>query len=200
VPVQGPAIETAGTLSSWPPRAARSFLETLSDSLDAKLDNIFAARDRDNMNPTIDALLPIYDEHPQNSRVLYELGGAYDTAGDEAVALGFYERAIEKGLAGDIRRRCYIQYGSTLRNLGRIDESLEIFSRARTEFPESVALGAFEALTLHAAGRLNTALATLLGLLADHVNTPELDRYKPALRGNAEYLLSLDAKSTGTTQ
>ena len=172
----------------------------MSDSLDATLDNIFAVRDRDNMNPTIDALLPIYGEHPENPRVLYELGGAYDTAGEEATALDFYERAMEKGLAGDIRRRCYVQYGSTLRNLGRIDESLEVFSRARIEFPESVALGAFEALTLQAAGRLNTALATLLGLLAEHVNASELDRYKPALRGNAEYLLSLDAGSTGTNQ
>ncbi len=93
-----------------------------------------------------------------------------------------------------IRRRCFLQYGSTLRNLGRIDDSLRAFARARAEFPESVALGAFEALTFHADGRPNTALASLLVLLADHVDAPELDRYKPALRGNAHYLASLDAE------
>jgi tetratricopeptide (TPR) repeat protein len=144
--------------------------------------------------PTIAALLSLYDEHPENQRVLYELGGAYDTAGEEATALGFYERSMEKGLVGDVRRRCYLQYGSTLRNLGRIDESVEVFARARTEFPDSVALGAFEALTLHAAGLVNTALASLLELLADHVDVAELGRYKPALRGNAENLLSLNAQ------
>jgi len=165
----------------------------VTTALYARLDGIFAARDRADMAPTIAALVPIHDEHPNDPRVLYELAGAYDTAGEEATALGFYERAMASGLAGDIRRRCYLQYGSTLRNLGRIDESVAVFARARAEFPESVALGAFEALTFHAAGRPNTALASLLELLADHVDAPELDRYKPALRGNAEYLLSLDA-------
>lgn len=166
----------------------------MTDTLDAQLDAIFAARDRADMGPTIAALLPIAGEHPHHPRVLYELGGAYDTAGEEAKALDLYERAMELGLAGDIRRRCFLQYGSTLRNLGRLDDSLDVFARARTEFPDSVALGAFEALTLHAAGRADTALAALLELLADHVDATELTRYKPALRGNAEYLRSLDAE------
>jgi tetratricopeptide (TPR) repeat protein len=172
----------------------------MTDALEAQLDSIFAARDRENMGPTIDALLPLYKEHPDNPRVLYEVGGAYDTAGEEATALGFYERSMEKGLAGDIRRRCYLQYGSTLRNLGRIDESLRVFAQARIEFSDSVALGAFEALTFHAAGRVNTALASLLDLLAEHVDAPELERYKPALRGNAKYLLYLEAKSPEKNQ
>jgi hypothetical protein len=55
-----------------------------------------------------------------------------------------------------------------------------------------VSLGVFEALTLHAAGRSNTALGSLLDLLADHVHSDELERYKPAMRGNAEFLSSLD--------
>ncbi|WP_275087545.1 MULTISPECIES: hypothetical protein [unclassified Microbacterium] len=40
---------------------------------------------------------------------------------------------------------------------------------------------------------MNRALGTLLALLADHVHAGELDRYKQAMRGNAEYLISLDA-------
>jgi tetratricopeptide (TPR) repeat protein len=169
------------------------FGSTVSNELLDELDRIFAARDRDNMAPTIAALVPIYEEHPHDPRVLYEVGGAYDTAGDEQTALGFYEKAMSAGLAGDVRRRCYLQYGSTLRNLGRIDESLTLFAEARREFPDSAALGVFESLTLHAAGKLNTALGSLLRLLADHVNSEDLDRYKPAMRGNADYLASLDA-------
>lgn len=166
----------------------------MSDAIDARLDAIFAARNREDMQPTIDALLPIHEEHPEHPRVLYELGGVYDTAGAEATALSFYERAMERGLTGDLRRRCSLQYGSTLRNLGRIDDSLRAFARARAEFPDSVALEAFEALTFHADGRPNTALASLLVLLAEHVDAPDLERYKPALRGNADYLASLDAE------
>ena len=165
----------------------------MNDELYAELDRIFAARNREDMAPTIAALRPILEQHPHNARVLYEMGGAYDTDGQESKALGFYERAMEAGLDGDLRRRCYLQHGSTLRNLGRIDDSLVIFARARDEFPDSVALGAFEALSLHAAGRASSALASLLLLLADHVDAEELDRYKPAMRGNAEYLASLDA-------
>lgn len=168
----------------------------MSADLHNELDRIFAARDRNNMDPTIAALLPLYEQHPHNPRVLYEVGGAYDTAGDEATALGFYERAMTEGLQGDVRRRCYLQYGSTLRNLGRLNESVTVFARARREFPDSVALGAFESLTLHAAGQANTALGSLLALIAEDVHTEELDRYKPAMRGNAEYLASLDSSAT----
>ena len=148
------------------------------------------------MAPTIAALLPLYERNPAHARVLYELGGAYDTAGEEAAAVGFYERAMNEGLAGDIRRRCFLQYGSTLRNLGRIDESLALFARARHEFPGSASLAAFEALTLHTAGRAGAALGSLLTVLADHVDSDDLNRYKPALRGNAEYLASLDAATS----
>jgi tetratricopeptide (TPR) repeat protein len=165
----------------------------MTDELHAELDRIFAARNRDDMAPTIAALRPILNQHPHDPRVLYEVGGAYDTDGQESIALDFYERAMKAGLDGDLRRRCYLQYASTLRNLGRIDDSLAVFARAREEYPDSVALGAFEALSLHAAGRANTALARLLLLLADHVDMEELERYKPAMRGNADYLASLDA-------
>lgn len=163
-----------------------------------ELDRIFAARDRSDMAPTIAALQPLYREHPRDARVLYEIGGAYDTAGDESTALDFYERAMNEGLDGDLRRRCFLQYGSTLRNVGRVDDSLALFAKARAEFPDSVALGAFEALSLHAAGRLNSALASLLLLLAEHVDGEDLNRYKPAMRGNAEYLDALDGAAPST--
>lgn len=101
---------------------------------------IFDARDRANMQPTIDAFLEVLRDHPAEPEVLYEVGGAYDTAGQEDVAATYYERALARGLEGETLRRCYLQYGSTLRNLGRIDESLAVFSRARCEFPASLSL------------------------------------------------------------
>jgi len=157
-------------------------------TLDDELDAIFAARDRDDMAPTIAALLPIYERHPENARVLYEVGGAYDTAGEEETAVGFYERAIAAGLEGDLARRCAVQYGSTLRNLGRYAESLEVFARARRQHPGSPSLATLEALTRHAAGETDAAFAGLLDVIADHVDSPDIDRYKAALRGNADYL------------
>ncbi|MEG9248354.1 tetratricopeptide repeat protein [Arthrobacter sp. Soc17.1.1.1] len=154
-------------------------------TLNDELDRIVERRDRDNMQPTIDALLPLYAAHPENARVLYEVGGAYDTAGQEDIARGFYEKALAAGLDGDVLRRCYVQYGSTLRNLGAYDESLEVFRAARTAFPGSPALSAFEAITLHAAGRPDASVAALLDLVVGFVSTPDIERYKPALSGNA---------------
>ena len=164
---------------------------------EAELEALLAARNRDDMGPTIAALLDVERRFPGNARVLYEVGGAYDTAGQEETAAGYYERALAAGLDADVLRRCCLQYGSTLRNLGRLEESLAVFSRARRDYPDSVSLGVFEALTLHAAGRADRALGSLLALLADNVCAPDLDRYRPALRGNAGYLMSLDAAAAG---
>ncbi|MCQ1945242.1 tetratricopeptide repeat protein [Arthrobacter sp. zg-Y1116] len=160
--------------------------------LEAELRQLFAARNREDMAPTIAALLDVRDRYPDNARVRYEVGGAYDTAGEEATAAGYYEQALALGLEGDVLRRCYLQYGSTLRLLGRSEESLAVFARARQSFPGSVSLGVFEALTLHAAGKANAALAGLLVLLAENVSSEDLERYLPALHGNAAYLASLD--------
>ena len=44
--------------------------------MNEELDRIFAGRDRNDMQPTLDALSPILDEHPENARVLYEVGGS----------------------------------------------------------------------------------------------------------------------------
>lgn len=120
------------------------------------------------------------------------MGGAYDTAGHEETAKGFYERALAAGLEGDLLRRCYVQYGSTLRNLGEYEKSREVFATARGAFPESAALGAFEAITLHAAGQLDAAVASLLDLVVEFVPSPDIDRYKAAISGNAAYIRSLE--------
>ncbi|OUM42652.1 tetratricopeptide repeat protein [Arthrobacter sedimenti] len=160
---------------------------TLGDELDL----IFERRDRDNMQPTIDALLPYYASHPENARVLYEVGGAYDTAGQEDIARAFYEKALAAGLEDDLLRRCYVQYGSTLRNLGEYEASLEVFRAARAAFPRSPAIAAFEAITLHAAGQSDKSVAFLLDLVVNFVRTPDIERYEAAISGNAAYIRAL---------
>ncbi|WP_104116114.1 tetratricopeptide repeat protein [Arthrobacter sp. B1805] len=161
-------------------------------TLDEELDGIVARRNRDDMQPTIDALLPFLASHPENARVLYEVGGAYDTAGQEDLARRFYERALAAGLEGDLLRRCYVQYGSTLRNLGEYEASGDVFRRARSAFPGSPAPAVFEAITQHAAGTPNEAFASLLEVVVDFVSTPEIDRYRAAISANAAYIRSLE--------
>lgn len=160
-----------------------------------RLREIFDARDRENMQPTIDAFLAVLAEHPDDAAVLYDVGGAYDTAGDEPTALGYYERAMAAGLDGDILRRCLLQYGSTLRALGRFDESLAALDRALALYPASPSVRMWHALSLHAAGRSDAAVAELMELTIDEVRAPDLVRYEAAVRGNAAYLRDLDRAS-----
>jgi tetratricopeptide (TPR) repeat protein len=164
--------------------------------LQKRLREIFERRDRANMQPTIDAFRAVLDEHQGDPEVLYELGGAYDTAGQEETAAGYYEQAMAAGLNGDTLRRCLLQYGSTLRHIDRFDDSLRIFARARHEFPESESIRVFEALTLHAAGRSDAAMARMLELVADHLRTDEILRYEAAIKGNAAYLAERDAQTS----
>ncbi|WP_104165695.1 tetratricopeptide repeat protein [Arthrobacter sp. SX1312] len=161
-------------------------------TLDDELDLIVGRRDRDNMRPTIDALLPLHAAYPEDARVLYEVGGAYDTAGQEDLAQGFYEKALAAGLEGDLLRRCYLQYGSTLRNLGEYGTSLEVLGTARGLFPDSPALAVFEAISLQAAGGSNESVASLLDLVVAHLGASDIGRYEAAISGNAACIRSME--------
>jgi tetratricopeptide (TPR) repeat protein len=160
-------------------------------TLDEQIDRIFAARDREDMQPTIDAFQRLLGEHPENARLIYEVGGAFDTAGQEQDAVEYYTRALELGLDPDVRRRCLLQFASTLRNLDRVDDSLAMFDQAIAEYPDSPSLKVFKALTLHASDRANSGFALLLTTIADHLDSPEVVRYEAAIRGNAEYVVNL---------
>lgn len=61
------------------------------------------------MQATIDAPLRLYAAYPDNARVLYQLGIAYDTAGVETTAKMLHEKALVAGREGDLPRRCYVQ-------------------------------------------------------------------------------------------
>ncbi|MEV0245385.1 tetratricopeptide repeat protein [Nocardia sp. NPDC050712] len=159
----------------------------LTPELAATIAAAFAKRDRANMGPTIEFFERLLAQHPGNPYVLYEVGGSYDTAGQEDTAIEYYGKALP-GLSGVIRQRCLLQYGSSLRNLGRYDESRQVLEQARAEFPDSDSLRVFAALTAHASGHPDQALGALLELIADRVDSAEIKRYEPAIRGHAAAL------------
>jgi tetratricopeptide (TPR) repeat protein len=113
---------------------------------------------------------------------LYERGGEHDSAGREEQAIPLYEQALAAGLAGELRARCLLQLGSSLRNVGRVDDAVALLQDARREFPEFRPLRAFLALALHSAGRDREALRELLETIADEGN------YERSLRGYAAEL------------
>jgi Tfp pilus assembly protein PilF len=120
-------------------------------------------------------------EHPGDAAAQRAAAFACDRDGFEAEAAVFYDAAYELG-ARDAE--LLIGYGSTLKNVGRLDESLAILGTAETEPSVARAARAFRALTLHRAGRSDAAVAVLVRLVA------ELDgpRYRGALESYAAEL------------
>lgn len=161
--------------------------------IEAAIAAIDSERDRDRMQPTIDAFEALLAAHPDDPIVRYEVGGAYDTAGREQEALHHYEAAMAAGLSGVPLRRCLLQYGSTLRLLGRSTESVGVLRGALTRFPGSPSLGAFLALALQADGAGGGAVALLLELAVEHVDAEDVQRYRAAILGNAAELRGSDA-------
>lgn len=110
----------------------------------------------------------------------FELGGALDSAGHEAEAAQEYERALAAGLDDDRRARLTIQYASTLRNLGRLEEAITLLSEAGSHPSIGAAREVFLALALHSAGRHGEALRIALEALA-----PTLPRYQRSVAAYA---------------
>jgi len=163
-------------------------VDQLTPELEQAIRLGYEERDRGNMAPTIAYFEGLLAHHLDHPVLVFELAGAYDTAGQEERARGLYERAMELGLAGDPLRRCLCQYGSTLRWLGRLDESLAVLERARREFPDSDGVRVFLALTLNEAGRGDAATAELLSVITSHSEVTDLGHWADGLRGLAQWL------------
>ncbi|NHN54875.1 tetratricopeptide repeat protein [Calidifontibacter sp. DB0510] len=120
-------------------------------------------------------------DYPTDARVLYEHAGTFDSAGEEEAALTAYDRALATGLREPHRRRALIQKASTLRHLGRLEESLAILDELRAAWPDNEAVAVFRSLTLHDLGRDADALGDLSRWLVAHSTDVDVERYRRSL-------------------
>ncbi|UWF76723.1 MULTISPECIES: tetratricopeptide repeat protein [Microbacterium] len=134
----------------------------------------------------IDALAA---EAPDEAHAAFERAGARDSAGLESETEPLYRRALDLGaldlgLPEDLRAQAVIQLASTLRNLGRVAESLELLAAERERGgPLADAASAFYALALASAGDPLAAASVALEALAPH-----LPRYTRSVTGYAREL------------
>lgn len=120
-----------------------------------------------------------------------QIAAAYacDRQGDEEDAIRFYDAAWQLGVPEEKRRRFMVGYGSTLRNVGRHPESIDVLRQAIAESPSYVPNRAFLALTLHGAGEHAEALAVALTALIESAHDA-LDGYHRALAEYRDLLVS----------
>ncbi|REF31101.1 tetratricopeptide repeat protein [Calidifontibacter indicus] len=121
------------------------------------------------------------DRFPDDARVLYEYAGTFDSAGEEEQAVAAYDEALAAGLREPFHRRALIQKASTLRHLGRLEESQEILDDLAAAWPDNDAIALFRALTMHDRHLDAAALGDVLRRLVLRSTDPEVDRYRRSL-------------------
>lgn len=124
------------------------------------------------------------------SDVEAQIAAAYgnDRYGSEERAIRYYDKAWAIGVPAEERCRFLVGYGSTLRNVGRMEESVATHRLAISDYPDFSAHHAFLALALLESGQHQEAMAEALTALVD-AGAPNLDGYDRALRGYRDQLL-----------
>ncbi|WP_250253304.1 tetratricopeptide repeat protein [Chryseobacterium sp. Marseille-Q3244] len=115
----------------------------------------------------------------------FEMACAFDSTGYEKEAEPLYRRALDLGLSGLRRRRARIQLASTLRNNGKIEESIHILREEKANYSDELndAVDSFLALSLSSAGQYKEALSLTLKAISQH-----LPRYNRSLYNYANAL------------
>lgn len=106
---------------------------------------------------------------PDDPDARFEMGGAYDSCGYEEEAAEEYAAARALGLSGARLAQLNIQEGSTLRNLGRLDEAIALLESTDPDPSIGDARAVFLALALRDAGRTDEALRLCIEALVPHL-------------------------------
>jgi hypothetical protein len=153
-------------VDTWEDRLERAWASSADLPDDDAAEAAFRAR--------IDELA---DELPAGSPIAnFERACAWDSTGHSDQAVPLYQEALAGGLIGLRRRRAVIQLASSLRNLGRAEESVALLTEERERQPSEVdeaalddAVAAFLALALTDVGRPREAVSIAVTALARHL-------------------------------
>src|SRR5262245_11873575 len=106
----------------------------------------------------------------------------HDSAGREQEALVDYRAALEAGIDDADLPGALLGFGSTLRNVGELEESEQELRGAVTRFPDDAALRFFLALTRWERDDKGGAWRELVEALF-RADAPGMSRYERAIRG-----------------
>jgi hypothetical protein len=156
------------------------------DEWQNRVDEVWSRADELGDRGVVDAMDALAASAPDPALAAFERAGARDSAGLESEAEPLYREALRLGLPASERAQCTIQLASTLRNLGRAEESLELLATIPPEHEYSGAAAAFRALALVSLGRPTDGVRELL-----HAIAPTLPRYQRSVRAYADDLPTL---------
>ena len=162
---------------------------------------VVAARGEHELEPEITALWQIedaaqrvtvaqqlVDDHPGDARLVFELAGAKDSAGEEQDAIELYEQALTGGLKEPHRHRAQLQLASSLRVVGRAAEAAPIVGDVLEARPHNTAAIMFRALVQADLGQERQAVADLIRATLEATSDVDTQSYRRALRAYADEL------------
>ncbi|MDM7855377.1 tetratricopeptide repeat protein [Cellulomonas alba] len=160
-----------------------------TDTWQDRVDRFWAEVDLDDEAAALAGMRALVEERdPDDPVALFEWAGIHDSLGLEEQAVPLYRRALAGGLDDYRTARATIQLASTLRNVGELDEAVDLL-RAAPDVPElGGARQAVLALVLHSRGEPDAALREALTALAD-----TLPRYQRSMRAYAAALTEPEA-------
>ncbi|NUR16124.1 MAG: tetratricopeptide repeat protein [Dermatophilaceae bacterium] len=136
----------------------------------------------------IAAAQELVDTHPGDPRLVFELAGAKDSAGDEQGAIGLYEQALAGGLREPHRHRAQLQLASSLRVAGRTAEAQALVTGVLEARPHNTAALMLRALVQADLGQERQAVADLIRATLEATTDVDTQSYRRALRAYADEL------------
>ncbi|PYZ94701.1 hypothetical protein CR194_03990 [Salipaludibacillus keqinensis] len=138
-------------------------------------------RKRGNLKASNEIFVSLVKESPNDPYMNYQCAWSFDTLGEEAQAVPFYERSIKLGLAGKDLEGAMLGLGSTYRTLGEYEKSKDILKKAVEVFPGNKAIQVFYSMTLYNLSEHQAAMEILLNCLTDTTDNREIKSYKKAI-------------------
>ncbi|WP_234986690.1 tetratricopeptide repeat protein [Demequina sp. NBRC 110055] len=120
-----------------------------------------------------------------DAAALFELASAHDFVGEEAVAIGVYERALDAGLDPRRHDEAIIQLASSLRHVDRSADAVALLASSPVAPDLAPAAAAFRVLALYDLGRASQVEVSEASAAAQA--TPygrAVARYAAALQGS----------------
>lgn len=126
-------------------------------------------------------LIELQAERPDDASVNLQCAWAHDKLGLETEAVPFYERALEIGLEGPELESALLGLGSTHRALGEYEKAVSTLQRGVESFPGRRSIKVFLAMALYNNGQAKEACETLLRIISETTNDPEIIALKNAI-------------------
>ncbi|MCR8843414.1 tetratricopeptide repeat protein [Paenibacillus sp. SC116] len=155
---------------------------------DSELKRAVQMRQESQLEASLQLLLKLASNFPDEGIVQYQCAWAHDALGKEISAVPYYVRALSSELTNEDRRGAYLGLGSTYRAIGEYGKSKALLEEAIARFPDAREFKVFYALTLYNLGHHEESTSLLLRQLVETTQDADISQYNRALLFYADHL------------